>query len=66
MLGTSEELKTLILASQKDFNWTALNLQLTLALAQATYDTSMAEKETTKLKIVECENLLAILDDVHA
>ena len=59
----AKELKILMLASQKGLNWGALDPQLALALAQATRDTLMAEEETAKLKIVECENLLATLKD---
>ena len=59
----AKELKILMLASQKGLNWGALDPQLALALARATRDTLMAEEETAKLKIVECENLLATLKD---
>jgi hypothetical protein len=59
----AKELKILMLASQKGLNWTALDPQLALALARAVRDTLMAEEETAKLKIVECENLLATLKD---
>lgn len=66
----AKELKILMLASQKGLNWTALDPQLALALARAARDTLMAEEETARLKIVECENLLATLkdtlDDAHA
>lgn len=59
----AKELKILMLASQKGLNWTALDPQLALALARAARDTLMAEEETAKLKIVECENHLATLKD---
>jgi len=59
----AKELKILMLASQKGLNWTSLDPQLALALARAARDTLMAEEETAKLKIVECENLLATLKD---
>ena len=59
----AKELKILMLASQKGLNWTTLDPQLALALARAARDTLMAEEETAKLKIVECENLLATLKD---
>ena len=59
----AKELKILTLASQKGLNWTALDPQLALALARAARDTLMAEEETAKLKVVECENLLATLKD---
>jgi hypothetical protein len=66
----AKELKILTLASQKGLNWTSLDPQLALALARAARDALMAEEETAKLKIVECENLLATLkdtlDDAHA
>lgn len=52
-----------MLASQKGLNWTALELQLALALARAAHDTLMAEEETAKLRVQECENLLATLKD---
>lgn len=58
-----KELRILMLASQKGLNWTALDPQLALALARAVRDTLMAEEETAKRKIVECENLLATLKD---
>ena len=59
----AKELKILTLASQKGLNWTALDPQLALALARAARDTLMAEEETARLKVVECENLLAALKD---
>lgn len=59
----AKELKILRLACQKGLNWTALDPQLALALARAARDTLMAEEETTRLKVVECENLLATLKD---
>lgn len=52
-----------MLASQKGLDWTALDPQLALALARAVCDTLMAEEETAKLHVRECENLLATLKD---
>jgi hypothetical protein len=64
------ELKVLVLAAQKGLNWTALDPQLALELARAARDTLMAEEETAKLRVDECESLLATLkdsvDDAHA
>jgi hypothetical protein len=66
----SKELKILMLASRTGFSWSSLEPQLGLALARAARDTLMAEEETVKLRIRECENLLATLkdtlDDTHA
>ena len=66
----ANELNVLMLASQQGLNWTALEPQLALALARAVRDTLMAEEETAKLRVQECENLLATLkdtmDDAHA
>lgn len=66
----AKELNILMLASQKGFSWSALEPQLALALARAARDTLMAEEETAKLRVRECENLLATLkdtlDDAHA
>jgi hypothetical protein len=59
----AKELRVLTLASQKGLSWTALDPQLALALARAVRDTLMAEEETAKLKIAECESLLATLKD---
>jgi hypothetical protein len=59
----AKEIKVLMLASQKGLNWTSLDPQLALALARAARDVMMAEEETAKLKIVECKNLLATLED---
>jgi hypothetical protein len=59
----AKELKLLMLASQKGLNWTVLDPQLALALARAVRDTLMAEEKTAKLRILECENLLATLKD---
>jgi len=65
-----KELKVLIQAAQKGFNWTSLEPQLALALACAARDTLLAEEETAKLKVTECRSLLATLkdavDDCHA
>ena len=61
----AKELKILMLASQKGLNWTALDPQLALALARVARDTLMAEEETAKLRVAECENLLAILKDTQ-
>ena len=64
------ELKVLVLAAQRGLNWTALDPQLALELACAARDTLMAEEETAKLRVDECESLLATLrdsvDDTHA
>lgn len=66
----TKELNILMLASQKGFSWSALEPQLALGLARAARDTLMAEEETAKLRVTECENLLATLkdslDDAHA
>ena len=66
----AKELNILMFASQKGFSWSALEPQLALALARAARDTLMAEEETAKLRVSECENLLATLkdtlDDAHA
>jgi hypothetical protein len=57
-------------AADNGFNWTALEPQLAVALARAARDTLIAEEESTKLRIDECENLLSTLkdemDDIHA
>lgn len=58
-----KEIKILTLASQKGQNWTGLDPRLALALARAARDTLMAEEETAKLKVIECENLLSTLKD---
>jgi hypothetical protein len=66
----ARELKVLVLAAQQGLNWTALDPQLALELARAARDTLMAEEETAKLRVDECESLLATLkdsvDDAHA
>jgi hypothetical protein len=65
-----KELNILMLASQKGFSWSALEPQLALALARAARDTLMAEEEAAKLRVSECEKLLATLkdtlEDAHA
>jgi hypothetical protein len=66
----AKELRILMLASQSGFSWSSLEPQLALALARAARDTLMAEEETAKSRVNECENLLATLkdnlDDAHA
>ena len=52
-----------MLAAQNGLEWTALELQLALALAHAVRDTLMAEEATAKLRVHKCENHLATLKD---
>lgn len=58
-----QELHILMFAAEKGLNWMSLDPQLALALARAARDTLLAEEETAKLRINECENLLATLKD---
>lgn len=52
-----------MLASENGSSWSCLEPQLALTLARAARDTLMAEEKTARLRIRECEDMLATLKD---